>query len=311
MMGYRIIPYHPDYEAALLELESVSAQGKHIWLEMLRDHFLARSEVFEEYGVFLALSENGDLLGVAAGSAVTLEWNGKRERVGFAYDLRVAPPFRRKGIATFLGRYLTQEYFKSLGVNRHITTIKASNWPAARVARSTLGITHYYPFSYLTIPTGMRIRKTTRPGSGLRFRISGFGVPETVEWVYRHPNGNPALFRTDLTYRVRAIHIAPWLNFGMRTLELFKGADWKLPRLGKEVRFATAFDLGPENLQFLNDLLDHLQKLGIQYLVVCCLKGDYCHRNLRRLAVNSLDYRILVNFPLKPSDSLTLDVRCL
>lgn len=312
-MECRIIPYHPDYEASLLDLERASPQGKHIQLEMLRDDFLSRSVVFDEFGVFLALSENEDLLGVAAGSAVILEWNGKDERVGFVYDLRVAPRFRRKGIANSLGRYLTREYFKSLGIKRHVTTVKASNRPAAKALQSALGITHHYPFSYLTIPTGMRITKITHPSSDSRFRVSGFEVPESVavEWVYRHPDGNPALFRTDLAYRVRAISIAPWLNFGMRTLERFKGADWKLPRLGEEVRFAIAFDLCTENFHLLNDLFEHLQQLGIQYFVVCCLRGDYYYRNLRRLAINSLGYRVLANFPLQPSDSLTLDVRCL
>lgn len=312
-MECQIIPYHPDYEASLLDLERASPQGKHIRLEMLRDHFLARSEVFDEFGVFLALSENRDLLGVIAGSAVILEWNEKCERVGFVYDLRVAPPFRRKGIAKSLGRHLVREYFKSQGIKRHVTTIKVSNEAAAKALQSALDITHYYPFSYLTIPTGMRVRKVTHPVSESRFRITGFEVPEPVAlgWVYRHPKGNPALFRTDLAYRVRAISIAPWLNFGMRTLELFKATNWKLPRLGEEVRFATAFDLHPEDFHLLNDLFEYLQQLGIQYLVVCCLKGDYYYRNLRRLAINSLGYRVLGNFPLQPSDSLTVDVRCL
>ena len=110
-MECRIIPYHPDYEASLLDLERASPQGKHIQLEMLRDHFLDRSEVFDEFGIFLALSKNGDLLGVIAGSTVSLDWNGKRERVGFVYDLRVTPSFRRKGIAKSLGRYLTWSTF--------------------------------------------------------------------------------------------------------------------------------------------------------------------------------------------------------
>lgn len=311
MQECRIVPYHPDYEAALLALERASPQGKYIRLEMLRAHFLDRSKVFEEFGVFVALSEDGDLLGVIAGSAVDLNWNEKRERVGFVYDLRVAPAFRRKGIAKSLGRYLTQKYFNSLGIKHRVTTIKESNRPAARALQSALGVMHYYPFSYLTIPTGMRIKKATRPGSDSRFRISGFGVTGPSGWVYRHPEGSPALFRTDLAYRIRAISIAPWLNVGMRALELFRGGDWRLPRLGQEVRFATAFDLSAEDLHRLNDMFGHLQQLGIGYLVVCCLKGDYYYRNLHHLAINALDYRILGDLPLNPSDSLALDVRCL
>jgi hypothetical protein len=102
-MDFHIIPYRPEYDAPLLELESASPQGRRIRLEMLRDHFLARSEVFEEFGVFLALSGNGDLLGVIAGSAVILERNRKREKVGFVYDLRVAPPFRRRLLGDICG----------------------------------------------------------------------------------------------------------------------------------------------------------------------------------------------------------------
>ena len=120
MKECRIVPYHPDFEESLLDLERASPQGKYIQLEMLRTHFLDRSKVFDEFGIFLALSEERDLLGVVAGSAVNLIWNGKRERVGFVYDLRVAPHFRRKGIARSLGRYLKQEYFASLGVEHNI-----------------------------------------------------------------------------------------------------------------------------------------------------------------------------------------------
>ena len=90
---------------------------------MLREHFLDRSRAFDEFGVFLAVTDNGDLLGVAAGSVVILEWNGQRERVGFVYDLRVAPAFRRHGIAKTLGKYLSQEYFVSLGIERLVMTM--------------------------------------------------------------------------------------------------------------------------------------------------------------------------------------------
>ena len=240
-----------------------------------------------------------------------LERNGKREKVGFVYDLRVAPPFRRKGIASSLGRHLIREYFEPLSVKHYIATMKVGNRPASRALRRVLGITHKYPFSYLTIPTGVRVEKVDHPGLDSHFKVSGFGLEGCNQWIYRHPEGNPALFRTDMIYRVRVITISPWLDFGMRALEVFKGADWKLPGLGEDVSFATAFDLHPEKLLLLNELLEHLQQRGIQFLAVCCLKGDCYYRNLRALAINSMDYRILGNLPLQPSDSLTIDVRCL
>lgn len=311
MMDLRIIPYSPDYEASLLDLERASPQGNHLRLEMLRDHFLSRSRVFDEFGVFLAVGGSGGLLGVAAGSAVMLECNGSLDRVGYVYDVRVAVPFRRKGIAQSLIQYVTREYFGSLGIERYITTIKASNRPAAKAVLSALGVSYHYPFSYLIIPTSMRLREDIKPGSQSRFRVSEFGMAESAEWVYRHPEGGPACFRTDLTYRVKAVSVAPWLNFAMQTLRLLKGAEWKLPRLGEEVRFATAFDLSPENFRLLNDLFEYLEKSSIQYLAVCCRKGDHYYRNLRSSAINSTEYRVLANFPLQDADSLTLDVRCL
>ena len=97
----------------------------------------------------------------------------------------------------------------------------------------------------------------------------------------------------------------PHNNIGVKRTEL------KLPRPGEEIRFATAFDLNPESFQFFDKLLEHLQQSGNQYLAVCCRKGDYYHRNLRSLAINSVGYQVLANFPLQVSDSLTLDVRCL
>lgn len=311
MMNWRIVPYRPGYETALLELESTSPQGSHIRLEMIRDRFRARSEVFDDFGIFLAVSEDGGLLGVVAGSAVTLERNGSRERVGYVYDLRVAPGFRRQGIARALGNQLTREYFPSLSIDRYVSTVKAGNRPAIRALQRALGTGCDYPFVYLTIPTGMRIAWSNGPGSDSSFGVSVFGMRGLAEWVYRHPEGGPALFRTDRAYRVRPVSISPWLNVAMRALETFKGPAWKLPRLGEEVRFATAFDLRPDNLCLLDDLLEYLQRRGVQYLMVCCLKDDRYYRDLRRCAVNSMGYRVLGSLPLRPSDSLTLDVRCL
>lgn len=310
-MDVRIIPYRPEYEDSLLQLERASPQGNHLQLEMVRGHFLSRSRVFDEFRVFLAVSGSGDLLGVVAGSAVMLGHNGSLRRVGYVYDARVAAPFRRKGIARSLTQYVTREYFGSLGIEEFITTIKASNRPAAMAALNAFGFTYHYPFKYLIIPTSMRLREDPKPASQSRFRVSGFGKAESAEWVYRHPKGELAYFRTDLMYRVKPVSIAPWLNLAMRILKLFKGTNWKLPGLGEEVCFATAFDLTPENFRLLNDLFEHLQKSSIQYLAVCCRKGDPYHQNLRSLAVNSMEYRVLANFPLRASDSLTLDVRCL
>ena len=311
MIDFRIIPYRPEYEASLLDLERASPQGRHLRLEMLRDHFLSRSRVFDEFGVFLAVGRTGDLLGVVAGAAVMMECNGSLDRVGYVYDLRVAAPFRRNGIARSLTQYVAREYFGSLGIERHITTMKASNRPAAKVALSGRGVSYHYPFSYLMIPTSVRLREVIKPGSQPRFRVAGFGIVEAADWIYRHPEGGPACFRTDRTYRIKPVSVAPWLNFAMRTLRLLKGANWKLPGLGEEVRFATAFDLRPENFRWLNDVFEYLEKSSIQYLAVCCRKGDHYYRNLRSSAINSTEYRVLANFPLRDADSLTLDVRCL
>ena len=156
MTKWRIVPYQTKHEPALLRLEAAAPQGSRIRLEMLRGCFRDRSEVFDQFGIFLAVSESDDVLGVIAGSVVLLERNGIPERVGYLYDLRVARDYRRIGIARSLGAHLLREYFPSLAVDRCISTVKAENQPAIRALRRIVKTGCHYPFTYLTIPTGIR-----------------------------------------------------------------------------------------------------------------------------------------------------------
>ena len=60
-MNWRIVPYRPGYETALLELESTSPQGSHIRLEMIRDHIATSLEFGSDDFDYVPFSEEGGM----------------------------------------------------------------------------------------------------------------------------------------------------------------------------------------------------------------------------------------------------------
>ncbi len=74
-MGYKqlhIEPYRQALDQQLLDLEKKAMQGTMIKLEMMRNSFLSRSVVFNDYAAFTGFNDNGDL--VAGGIGANVPW---------------------------------------------------------------------------------------------------------------------------------------------------------------------------------------------------------------------------------------------
>ena len=154
----RIVPYTAEWEAALIELERESPQGKHIRLEMVRDRLLDRSRVFDDYQLYVMCTDDDRLVGMAAAAVTEIDHNGSQMPVGFCYDLRIKPEFRRRGYAKMMGDHVIKHFFEPRAVDRYFLTMKKTNTAVLRSAQSVLDLAHTYPFCYLTLPTSAHVR---------------------------------------------------------------------------------------------------------------------------------------------------------
>ncbi len=308
----RIESYTPDREAALIELERESPQGRHIRLEMVRDRLLDRSRVFEDYELFVLCTDDNHLVGVAAAAVTEMEHNGRRIPVGFCYDLRIRPEFRRRGYAKRMGSHVIEQFFEPRGVDRYFLTMKKTNTAVLRSAQSVLDLAYTYPFRYLTLPTSVHIRRPTA-GRAVDPRFSVLvSHPDSIpDGWYRTLDGSTGLFQTHRMYRIKVVHVSPVVKVGLRVAEWIKGTAGALPREDEVMSFATLCQWKVPSWETVNRALQESHEAGAGYLIAVCQKRDPVHRMLKSRAINALDYLIVSNFPMHPSDRVGLDIRCL
>ncbi len=308
----QIVPYTPDREADLIALERESPQGKHIRLEMVRERLLDRSRVFDDYELFVIHTDDNRLVGMAAAAITEMEHNSNRIPVGFCYDLRIRPEFRRRGYAKMMGAHVIRHFFEPRGVDRYFLTMKKTNTAVLRSAQSVLNLAYTYPFRYLTLPTSAQIRRrTTGSTSNPPFTVlvsRPDGIPDG--W-YGSLDGTAGLFQTHRMYRIKVVHVSRPVKIGIRVAEWFKGATGALPRQDEVMSFTTLCHSHVPSSQTVNRALRESREAGVGYLIVVCQKHDPVHRMLKPLAINALDYLVVSNFPMQPDDGVGIDVRCL
>lgn len=310
---FNITPYSTKYENELMKLETRSPQGHWIKLEMIRDHFLSRSDVFEDYQVFQSHSEDGILQGVAAASIVPFQHNQQIVMTGFGYDLKVAHEFRRLGLAKTFGIYLVEKYLNTKNIWEYFITAKTKNIGAAKAVWGVKRDWSEYNFVYLTIPTHKRINKIKLSGSAkpLKFTVRLFAQPDQYPDYFYHSPSGLGVWKTYKTYQIKISHMHPLVGGGISLLNLLFSKKNRKPTKDQVLKFATVFDLHPENLPHINEVLEDLEKREIQYLNVCCLQNDPVYQNLNSLSINVLKYSLLNTFSVKNGDNISVDVRCL
>lgn len=308
---YHIVPYSPEHEPALLQLERNAVQGRFIQLEMLRDSYLSRSEVFEKHQAYLSLNENEQVMGVLAVAVTPLWQNGMEKQVGVCFDVRVAPAFRGHGLTKKMGLHANEAFYKKHDVAGLFLTLKAGNDAVYKSAK-ILGVELYlYPFVYLTVPTWQRIGERKATSTQHKFQVRLLPNPAQDGKFYQLFEGGMGIWHTHRMYRLRIRRLYPLLKWGQRLLNLFRKKDRQLPSEGNELRFASLFGCTPENAEKLDEVLANLQAQGIGYLSVCCAEGDFLHELFKPLSINAYPYLLLSTFPTKPEDEIGMDVRCL
>lgn len=308
---YHIVPYSPKYEQALLQLERNAVQGRLIQLEMLRDSYLSRSEIFEKHQAFVSLDENGQVMGVLAAAITPIWQNGVQKQVGVCFDVRVDPLFRGHGLTKKMGVHANEVFYQKHEVEGLFLTLKAGN-DAVYQSAKILGMELYlYPFVYLTIPTWQRVGRRKATSQEQRFQVRLTPNPAQEGGFYQHFGGGLGVWQTHRMYRLRIRKLHPLLKWGQRLLNFLRKKDRQLPSEGDELRFASLFGCVPENAGGLDEVLAYLQTRGIGYLSVCCAEGDFLYDLFKPLSINAYPYLLLSTFPTKPEDKIGMDVRCL
>lgn len=310
-MSLNFIPYEPCYDTAIRQLENSVVQGNQVKLTIIKDHFLDRSVVFDKAYPLLVIDEEKHLIATGAGAYTRLVINGEQFTSGFVYDVKVHPAYRNQGI----GRMITS-YYKKLftedGYARNFTTLKLSNTPIVRMSTKVLKNIWLYPFVYLTIPVNQRIEDPFNGSQDSQFSVYLFNQKSLSADYYSMFDEGLGCFYTNKLYRLRIEKISGLLRQGLKIYKTFYPSYYELlPKENQEMSCATLFNHSVNNMNQINKVLDRLREQRIGFLSVCCQRKDAIYSHLKKYSISTYPYYMLFDFPVKPQDHVTIDVRCL
>ncbi len=118
------------------------------------------------------------------------------------------------------------------------------------------------------------------------------------------------VWHTHKTYQLRIQEIHPLAQAGLSIMSLFK-PFLRRTRKGYLLSFASLFAYSYEMLSEINEVLQALEKKGIDFLNVICSKGDPVYQLLKPLSVSEYLYAFVTDFPIPRDKMITVDVRCL
>lgn len=147
--GLRIDLYDPNDSEEAMRLEARSAQGKAFRLRFDRPYFHRRSENYDRWRLVTARSAD-ELVAIAGGALKAVSLEGRETQALYLFDARVAPEFRRAGIA----HQLLQDL---LGWSRGMAEIAygyiaSDNEAALRLAEQAMGAAAAPACKYLVYP---------------------------------------------------------------------------------------------------------------------------------------------------------------
>lgn len=304
----QIVPYDPKFDQALLALERQAVQGKWVKLEMLRDHYLSRSEVFEEWRVLVAISDRDEVLGAAATAIVPLQMGKQKIKTAFAYDARIKQEYQSMGIGGQLLAELKSLNEKKLKVLNQCYTSKSSNQLTRKIAQKVSPDHDLLEFAYLSIPTTRRLKHFKEKTSRLLFNPALF-TNKLPDYVSTFSSGLK-VWHTYQTYQLKIQKVHPLAQVGLSLMAL-KDPFLARTRKGYQFSFATLFDYSYEVLAELNEVLEFLQYGGIDFLNVTCTRGDPVYQLLKPMAASKYLYAFVSNFQIPRNEMMMIDVRCL
>ncbi|MCC5938920.1 MAG: hypothetical protein JJU34_16705 [Lunatimonas sp.] len=311
--NYEIIPYREDYDEELLKFESSIVQGTNIQLQMVKTHFLSRALLFEEHYAGMAIDVHGDILGTAIAARTTIQINGTTMPVGFGLDAKVATSARNRGVGKHMAKEMYRRFFSLHGLTKNFITAKLSNAPVIRMTAGILSRICLYDFVYLTIPTKARINGIPHMKAGKElFGVRLFDAEKIPDRYYTAYRSGLGCFHMHHVYTLKIRKIQGIIKWGMGILKRLYPSKYKdVPNEGGILSFSILYNQSASNIAHLNLVLEDLEQSGITHLLVCCRKGDMVYRSIRHLAINRYRYYLVTDFPLRSSDAVQLDVRCL
>ncbi|TXH21201.1 MAG: hypothetical protein E6Q95_04220 [Chitinophagaceae bacterium] len=312
LQNIHIIPYDESLHEDVMFMEKGISQGTGIQLEILKDHFLDRAKVFCTYYSNLAMVGK-KTIGAAIGAATTLVVNGENLDAGFAFDAKVMPSMRKKGIGKLLANDLYKNFFRPNGLEKCFMTAKLTNIPILKMVSKAVVKVWFYQFVYLTIPTSARIdKKNISKERKQQFAIGLFNANNNDKSYFTLFEKGIGYFHTWKMYRLRVKKINWIYKQGIAVLKIIAPSRYKkIPSEGNEFSFATLFNHNSGNINSVGEVLNDLKNQGIHYLLICCKKNDAIYNYMKPYSINTYNYYLVSDFCLKDSDSVSLDVRCL
>ncbi len=307
---FNIIPYDSSYEDQLMELEKEAIQGNLIQLKMNRSDFQSRSRVFDDYKIFICISDKNEVIGVAAGSIVPIILGEQTRKIGIGYDLRVKKDHRRQGLARAFGNHLIEAYFNPEGIHHSGTTSKKDN---VAVYKAALGLDHSWndsPFIYLSIPIEASFKRFKYFSGNSIFSTELLSMHEGLKGYYQVSESGIGIFNTYKMYRLTIHKIHSMMRLGIGVRNLLKRTPITIPPVGEEMRMVTSFGLDNQNISDFPDVIRGLQEEGIHYCNVVCSRNDFIYKTLKPYSVNEYQYLFIHNMG-SITESIKFDVRCL
>ncbi len=182
MTELRITSYAPEDDGDALLLEDQCLQGSSIQLKFRRPSFHARSEIYNRSKIYCA-KIGGKLVGIIAGAVKNVRLHGENIRALYAYDLRVHPEFRKRGIGKKLSWALVDDIGKD--ADCQYTLVNGENEKALGLVCGSFEPKLVLPLTYVIFPVYKRL-KGAAPGLGR-------SAPEIHESYLRHNPGNEFL----------------------------------------------------------------------------------------------------------------------
>jgi hypothetical protein len=309
--GFRIIPYSLEHEKSLLEIERMSPQGFMVKLEIMRNKFLSRAELFDDYAAFVALDQDDKVLAGGIGALAPMRINGELIQTGFGFDVLVDASARNRGIGRDLAICVRKRFFEPKGLKRQFTTLRAGNLTMLHLLSKSYRTTHLYEFLYLTFPTARTLRvENTDIGEPI-FGTSLLSDNEKLSDYYEVTKSGLGLWHTHLVYQLKVKSVNPVLSGGLWLGNRFIRTNKYVPLVGSVLKTTTIYNLTQDNIHTLPEVSLQLYKRGINFMQICCQPNDAVYHALQKSALNAFSHYVVSTEELNPNESLTLDIRCL
>jgi hypothetical protein len=311
-MKYQILDYDPIHNEGIKLVESSSVQGYFIKLKILKNHILDRARVFKNYKMFVAQNEKKEVVGSFTCSETKCKVNGQLFKSGVLFDGKVMQSHRNQGIGKTMAKHAYRHFFIPNELKQNYTTIKANNKIVFAISLAYNRNISIFDFLYLTIPTTEKIAKKVQQNKSQHFNVTLFDDDELDKTYYKIFPEGLSYFRTYMMYKINIEKVSSILKliiWGLKKLKLKNSAS--IPSEGRILSFATLYNIDQYNIHEIEMVMQDLKNNNIEFLMVCCQKNDWIYQYFKPYSIDEYGYYIISDFPLKRSDEVTIDVRCL